>query len=263
MGLLKLTGVATTSVHGREDVRGFFDRCASAYAEQHGHPGRLLEYRLGLVRAHARLRAEDDVLDVGCGPGDHLLALASQIRRSTGVDLSPGMIDVARARLRGSPNVAHVTFAVDDASELASVPTASVDVVLCIGVIEHVLDKPATLASIRRTLRASGRFFCLTPNGDYLWYRHIAPRLGLATRHLSTDAFLTRDGLVTLLRRAGFERVEAGPWTFVPKGDMPRVAGWALMALDLVGRATGVHSLRGGLWTCAWAGPASAAASKG
>ena len=77
----KLAGVTTTPVHGLDDVRGFFDRCASAYTEQHGHSERLLAYRLGLIRAHARLRPDDVVLDVGCGPGDHLVALERELRQ--------------------------------------------------------------------------------------------------------------------------------------------------------------------------------------
>jgi ubiquinone/menaquinone biosynthesis C-methylase UbiE len=239
-------------VHDNADVRAFFDLCAAAYAEQHGDPRRLLAERLALVRREARLAPDDVVLDLGCGPGHHLLALAPEIARGIGVDLSPAMIEVARARLAASSWGGRLRFEAGDAASLDGVVAAdSVDLVLCIGALEHMLDKRAALASIHRVLRAGGRFFCLTPSGDYVWYRAFAPLLGFATKHLSTDVFLTRDALTTLLARAGFDGVRTGSWTFIPKGDMPRAIGRLLAGLDAVGRIADLRALRGGLWVCA------------
>jgi SAM-dependent methyltransferase len=190
----KFHGVTNTSVCNTTGIRSFFDQCALAgLSEQHGHPQRLLEYRLALVRSHAQLRRADIVLDVGCGTGHHLLALTGEISRGLGVDLSPGMIGVGRARLKGSPWKSPFTFEVDDAEELRGVAAQSVDVAICIGAFEHMLDKQAVLASIYRVLKYGGRFRCLSPHADYVGYRTIAPIMGCATKHLSTDRFLTRD----------------------------------------------------------------------
>ncbi|MGH2827560.1 MAG: class I SAM-dependent methyltransferase [Actinomycetota bacterium] len=46
-------------------------------------------------------RALGPVLDVGCGPGRHVLALARAGRIALGVDASPSAIDIARSR--GAP----------------------------------------------------------------------------------------------------------------------------------------------------------------
>ena len=239
-------------MHDNADVRAFFDRCAASYSEQHGDPARLLAERLALVRREARLVPDDVVLDLGCGPGHHLLALVPEIARGIGVDLSPAMVEVARARLAGSSWGDRLRFAAGDAAALDGVvATDSVDLVLCIGALEHMLEKQAALASAHRVLRAGGRFFCLAPSGDYLWYRALAPLLGFATKHLSTDIFLTRDALTTLLARAGFDRVRTGSWTFIPRGDMPRSIARLLEGLDAVGRIAGLRALRGGLWVCA------------
>jgi ubiquinone/menaquinone biosynthesis C-methylase UbiE len=248
----RFRGVATTSVQGSADVRSFFDRIAAVYAEQHGDADRLLARRLALIRTHARLGRDDVVLDVGCGPGHHLEALAPEIARGVGVDLSPRMIEVARARLCGRPLAGRIAFDVGDAATLAGVATGSVDLAICIGALEHVLDKRAALASVHRVLRRGGRLFCLGPSGDYLWYRAIAPALGLATKHLSTDVFLTRRQFAALLAEARFDRVHFGSWTFIPRGDLPALAALALEAVDVVGRAARLSSLRGGLWMCAW-----------
>jgi 2-polyprenyl-6-hydroxyphenyl methylase/3-demethylubiquinone-9 3-methyltransferase len=100
---------------------------------------------------------------------------------------------------------------------------------------------------VYRILKPGGAFVCLTPNGDYVWYRQLAPRLGLSIRHLSTDRFLGKTELVALLSGSGLILDRLQPWTFIPRGDMP--AGWArvLQFLDRVGRLTGRTGWRGGL----------------
>src|SRR3954451_15910365 len=50
-----------------------------------------------------------DVLDIGCGPGTDLAGLADAGTAAgtvVGVDSCPAMVDLARARLAGRPNVA-------------------------------------------------------------------------------------------------------------------------------------------------------------
>ena len=95
--------LTTTTVHATEDIKAFFDQCAHAYSEQHGHPDRLLSYRIGLTKQCVPICPNDVVLDIGCGNGHHLFALANDLGRSIGVDLSSEMIAVANERLHASP----------------------------------------------------------------------------------------------------------------------------------------------------------------
>ncbi|HYP28555.1 MAG TPA: methyltransferase domain-containing protein [Blastocatellia bacterium] len=247
-----LRKLVTTQVHSTADIRDFFDDFAHAYSERHGHPDRLLNYRIALIKRHAELSGDDVVLDIGCGNGHHLFALAGGIGRGVGVDLSPAMIGVAQERLRSSPAQGSLTFFSDDGEKLDTVPDGSVDLAICVGAFEHMLNKPAVLESAHRVLRLPGRFFCLTLNGGYFWYQTLAPLLGLETKHLSTDKFLKRDELLRLASEAGFRRIEVGHWTFIPKGDMPPALGLICQGLDLAGRVFRINSLRGGLWACAW-----------
>jgi ubiquinone/menaquinone biosynthesis C-methylase UbiE len=249
----RLRGVAAVPASNTADLRSFFDRAAATGSpERHGNPRRLLEYRMALVRSLARVRPSDVVLDLGCGHGHHLLALGPGIARGIGIDVSPGMIGLARASLRNSPCATNLAFAVDDAEQLSSIADRSIDLATCIGAFEHMLDKRAVLASIHRVLKPGGRFFCLTLHAGYVWYRTMAPLLGFGTKHLSSDRMLTRDEFSALLNEVGFRRVHTAPWTFVPKGDTPAPVALLLSVFDLIGRHTQMDSLRGGLALCAW-----------
>jgi ubiquinone/menaquinone biosynthesis C-methylase UbiE len=249
----RFRGVVTTPSYSTTDIRSYFDQCASTGAsEAHGDPQRLLEYRLALVRNLARPRPADVVLDLGCGNGHHLLTLGPEVARGIGIDISPGMIELARARLRSSRRNANLTFKVDNAEGLKEIADESVDLAICIGAFEHMLDKRAVSESIYRVLKFGGRFFCLAPDADYVWYRTIAPLLGFSTKHLSSDRVLTQEEFSALLDQVGFRRIRSVPWTFIPKGDVPALVALLLTVLDAIGRHARLDSLRGGLALCAW-----------
>jgi SAM-dependent methyltransferase len=241
----------TKTVCGTADIKEHFDRYAHEYREQHGAADRLLEYRLGLIRKHGQLSASDVVLDVGCGNGHHLMAIAGEIKRGIGIDLSSGMIEVAQTNLASSGWQDKLSFLAENGEALSAVPDNSIDLAMCIGAFEHICDKASMLSGVHRVLKPGGRFFCLTPHGGFLWYRRVAPLLKLETRHYSTDRFLTRDEFVRMLREAGFTRAEARYWKFIPKGDMPKVLGAVFERLEVVGKLPGMNSFRSGLMMCA------------
>ncbi|MCU1451207.1 MAG: putative S-adenosyl-L-methionine-dependent methyltransferase, UbiG-related [Acidimicrobiales bacterium] len=187
------------------------------------------------------------LLEIGCGTGIHLLALAGQFERAVGTDLSAEMIRVAGERAADSPWAERVSFRVDPAEELGTIEDCSVDVVLCVGALEHMLDRAAVLAQVERVLGPGGVVVSLTPNGSYCWYRWLAPLLGRETRHLSTDRFLTPVELTTLLEGAGLEPTPIAYWRFVPRGDLPWGVAPLLRWGDAVGERLGVGWLRGGI----------------
>ncbi|TPQ18942.1 class I SAM-dependent methyltransferase [Streptomyces sporangiiformans] len=86
-------------------------------------------------------RGPSDVLDLGCGTGSLSLLASEQRHRVTGVDLSPRMVDLARAKLAGRDAV----FLVGDAAA-PPVGEQRFDVVL----VRHVLW---TLPDPERVLR--------------------------------------------------------------------------------------------------------------
>lgn len=101
-----------------------------------------------------------DVLDLGCGCGygTHMLATGGA-RSAFGVDISPEAIDYSRANYR-APNL---SFEVMDVTSL-KFADASVNVVVCLEVFEHVEDQEALLKEAVRVLAPGGTLILSTPN---------------------------------------------------------------------------------------------------
>ena len=241
------TRFSTRNVRTTEDLVRHFDGLAPHYQEAHGCAEKLLSYRLGIIRGLLAGAQGGTLLEIGCGTAIHLLALAAQFARAIGTDLSPEMVNVARRRAADSPRGDRVSIRVDPAEELVTIQDCSIDVVLCVGALEHMLEKARVLRQVHRVLKPAGMFVVLTPNGGYCWYRYVAPLLGLDVRHLSTDHFLTAGELERLLSGAGLAIVARRHWRFVPQGDLPCGWGPVLHVLDWCGERVGIGYLRGGI----------------
>ncbi|MGW0331991.1 class I SAM-dependent methyltransferase [Streptomyces sp. NPDC003011] len=97
-------------------------------------------------------RAAADVLDLGCGTGSLSLLAAEQGHRVTGVDRSPAMVGLARAKLAGRDAVFLVGDAVDP-----PVGEERFDAVLVRHVLWTLPDPGRVLRHWRGFLRPGGR----------------------------------------------------------------------------------------------------------
>jgi 2-polyprenyl-6-hydroxyphenyl methylase/3-demethylubiquinone-9 3-methyltransferase len=238
----------TLQVTGAEDVRRFFDALADQYRDSHGDGDALLRERLRLIRRLLHGVRRSCLVEIGCGNGLHLFPLAAEFDAAIGTDLSPRMIDAAERRRATTPHGARIRLAVHAAERLSGVPDESASAVLCVGAFEHMLDPRGVLSEAHRVLEPGGAFVCLAPNGGHVWYTHLAPLLGLATRHLSTDRFMSRAEWRSRLIAADLQEADIGSWRFVPAGDMPGWAAAMMKLLDGVGRVSFISCLRGGCY---------------
>lgn len=94
-----------------------------------------------------------DVLDVGCGTGSLSLIASERGHRVTGVDLSPPMIDLARAKLAGRD----AAFLIGDAVA-PPVGEQRFDVLLSRHVLWALPDPERVLRHWRGLLRPGGRW---------------------------------------------------------------------------------------------------------
>ena len=230
-----------------EEIRQFFEETALEYREAHGDEDKLLQYRMALLIQQARLKQEDVVLDVGCGNGHHLFYIVPSIKYGIGVDFSRNMIESAQKALKTSPHAHKLQFQVDKAQNLTTVAKNSINLVMCVGSFEHMLEKEEVIQQFYRVLKPGGRLLLMTPNGKYFWYRVIAPLFRYDIRHLSTDLFMSASQLTSMLYEGRFSRIHINYWTFIPRGDMSDFWASLLAILDFIGRCTGIARLRGGI----------------
>jgi ubiquinone/menaquinone biosynthesis C-methylase UbiE len=117
---------------------------------------------LDLVES-ARLREGERVLDVACGTGIVARLAAERVGTSgsvTGVDLTAGMLNVARAVSSDVP--VHIQW-YETSAEAMPLPDAAYDVAFCQLALMFIPDKAAALREIRRVLAASGRALVSVP----------------------------------------------------------------------------------------------------
>lgn len=119
----------------------------------------------------------DSALDVCCGTGAAMQHLRPHVRqRLVGIDMSRGMLDVARVNLGEHTALPRVEFVLGDA--LAMPFEAEFDLAVCFGAQGHILpkDEQRFVSQIARVLRPGGRFAFVSGSMPPLW----SPRLWLA-----------------------------------------------------------------------------------
>lgn len=141
-----------------------YDRESTAWERRRDEPQhRVLVERIADELAKV-VAPPGPVADLGCGAGPHALELARRGYDVVGVDGSPRMVEVARARaLRDEVGAA---FDVHDVGEPLRFGDASLGGVLAIHVLQHLPDPAAFIAEIRRCLRPGGHLLITVPVRD-------------------------------------------------------------------------------------------------
>lgn len=105
---------------------------------------------------------DDDVVDIGCGPGVAVRRAAARGASSVvGVDPAAVMLRVAHALTRVSRSDTPTVRYEEGAAEALPLPDGSVTVAWSLATVHHWLDLDAGLTEVRRVLRPSGRFLVI------------------------------------------------------------------------------------------------------
>jgi ubiquinone/menaquinone biosynthesis C-methylase UbiE len=178
------------------------------------------------ILAAAAITAKDRVLDVGCGIGNILVALAERVdfaQPAVGVDVSRALIELGQREIRRAGLGGRISLQVAAATRLPF-DDASFDVILSSHVIKHLDDQalPQALSEIARVLRPGGRFLLW----EFKKSRLSAP-LFLSARATGLPppfTLRTAETLESALRRAGFARVARVATGFFLLPPVPRLA---------------------------------------
>ena len=178
------------------------------------------------ILSAANITAQDRVLDLGCGIGNILIALAERtdfIHPAAGVDVSPDLIRIGEREIAQAGLRDRIGLEVAPATRLPF-EDGAFDVVLTSHVLKH-LDDEALLTSFRevvRVLRPGGRFL--------LWEFEKSARSALLfwSARLSglppPFQLRTSEEFSRALRSTGFQRVVRLNTGFFILPPVPRIA---------------------------------------
>ena len=208
--LAAVLGAAPVPRHRRPTTaatRRYFEKRAHAFDRLHDKssvatrvlrsgPARGREFAVSMVARHPAA----DILDLGCGPGRVAEAIMDAGARAyTGIDLSPRMLTLARARLErfGSVELLEGDFLEMDVRR-------TFDVVLALGLFDY-LGEPARAAS---WIRARCSSMLVASFARWEWLKGPIRHLHYELLHRCPIADHTEAEVEALLRGAGFSSVD-------------------------------------------------------
>lgn len=187
-------------------LKEFWDMRAQTYDQTSGGVY-TRAYDLTVEHTVKYLVPTDRVLDFACGTGLVTLRLSAHVSHIWGIDISPGMADIAREKARAQ-NRSNVAITNTDLFDPCLEP-GSFDIVTAFNVLLYLPDLQAALARIKELLKPGGMFLSAT---DCLGSRPSAMGLKkLVKSHTGTMpyvAFHTQRGLTQKITQSGFTVLE-------------------------------------------------------
>jgi SAM-dependent methyltransferase len=145
-------------------------------------------------------RPDSRILEIGCATG-HLLSVLKEegYANVNGVDPSPGCAKAAW-NLYGIPVQAHTIFDIPP-------PEFPFDLVLMLGVMEHIRDLDPAIEAIRELLAPAGRVYLAVPDAAHFDRNQDAPFQEFSLEHLN---FFSTTSVTNLMQTRGFRFISAG-----------------------------------------------------
>jgi 2-polyprenyl-3-methyl-5-hydroxy-6-metoxy-1,4-benzoquinol methylase len=160
------------------------------------HPWFSKEFRFQLL---GNLRGKQ-VLDVGCGEGTNSVLMAKYGARVTGVDISPGSIEVCRQRAQ-LDGVESQTQFLCSPLETVSLPAESIDIIWGDGILHHVIPELDTvLHQLMRWAKPGALFVFSEPVSRVPWLWKLRRGMPIHTDATPDERPLEKAELSIILR---------------------------------------------------------------
>jgi demethylmenaquinone methyltransferase/2-methoxy-6-polyprenyl-1,4-benzoquinol methylase len=230
----KVTPYKDSSASKKEQVEEMFDNISGNYDGLNRviSLGTDIKWRKKVVKLIADVQPQS-ILDIATGTGDLAIQFAEKIdaEKIVGLDLSEGMLSVARQKVLSSKISEKIEFIKGD-SEALPFDDNSFDAITVSFGIRNFETLEKGLLEINRVLKPKGRFVILETSvptkfpfkqGYNFHTKAILPLIGrlfskdkVAYTYLSESAskFPFGEALNNILRKTGFKEVEHKPQTF-------------------------------------------------
>jgi SAM-dependent methyltransferase len=203
----------SAGLEGMQELHRQFDAAAASWGAEHGpDSARAAEFaaRIRYLRKLCRRLGRPRVLDLGCATGQVLAELSPVIDDGLGVDISGAMIERARRIAeRGK-----LRFRADDAVRFCRSCSEHFDLVLLVGVLEHLPDQETALASARRVVGRTGRLVVISPHPWNLLF--LLKSLAHLNREMPPASHLSPLRLAAVARRNGFRLTNISALPYAP-----------------------------------------------
>ncbi len=223
-----------SSLSKKEQVESMFDAISGNYDGLNRiiSLGRDVAWRKKAIKLVSE-KYPDSILDIATGTGDLAIQFAEKTNASkiVGLDLSEGMLSVARKKILGSPLSGKIEFIKADSEALPFADNSFDAITVSFG-IRNFENLEKGLSEILRVLKTNGIFVILETSvpekfpfkqGYFVYSKYILPTIGklfskdkTAYAYLSESASLFPYGenLNNILLKTGFKQVKNLPQTF-------------------------------------------------
>lgn len=230
----KITPYKDSSEGKKRQVEKMFDTISNEYDGLNRviSLGTDVSWRKKVIKLVSEKKVEN-VLDIATGTGDLAIQFAekTEAKRIVGLDLSDGMLNVARKKISNKPFSNKIEFIQGDSEALPFEDNSFDSITVSFG-IRNFENLEKGLSEIYRVLRKDGIFVILETSvptkfpfkqGYNFYTKNILPLVGrifskdkVAYKYLSesASAFPFGEALNNILRKTGFKEVKDKPQTF-------------------------------------------------
>jgi ubiquinone/menaquinone biosynthesis C-methylase UbiE len=217
------------------DHQEHYERLAPKFTQHWSYSPKFVAWMTGCLGTRLQLRADDRLVDAGCGTGIYAVRLADRARQVVCLDPSMTMLE----HIPDDPRLIRTTGSAEQLANHYLLPGERFDAILLKEVIHLIDDRPAAINGLAQRLASGGRLLVamLPPQIDYplfpaaldrynggkLTPDHVATWMGDAGLHVTTSAehhrvhFLTeryltmvRDRYMSLLSKCTDTEIEDG-----------------------------------------------------
>jgi ubiquinone/menaquinone biosynthesis C-methylase UbiE len=152
-----------SAIDHNDQIVDQFSRQAESYARL---TGSLTPQRSQALHALLQPKPDDVALEVCCGPGALTLDLAPAVHRVIGMDVTPAMLEQARAR-QAQSDLGNIDWMLGDINNIPF-DDAHFSIVMCSSAFHHLEHPRRAFAEMLRVCRPGGRILIkdVTPAAD-------------------------------------------------------------------------------------------------